>query len=102
MCIRDRSYGDDPWMADGTRDRLRTVANWYGAVAGVVGVAGLAILVRRAAPAGLLVVLTGVGALLPPLIFFGDPRFHVPAVPVAAIGVGVLMVSRRARGPSAT
>ena len=96
------SYGDDPWMADGTRDRLRTVANWYGAVAGVVGVAGLAILVRRAAPAGLLVVLTGVGALLPPLIFFGDPRFHVPAVPVAAIGVGVLMVSRRARAPSAT
>ena len=95
------SYGDDPWMADGTRRLLRRVATGYGLVAGLVGVAGLVVLARRRTPSALVVVLTGVGMLLPPLIFFGDPRFHVPAVPIAAIAIGVLAATLRYRRETA-
>ena len=91
------SYADDPWMSDGERDLLRRLANGYGAVAGILGVIGLGWLVRRARPGPLLLVLATVGLLLPPVIFFGDPRFHVPAVPMAAIGVGALATARRRR-----
>lgn len=87
------SYGTDVFMSDDTRDLLKRVATGYGALAGVAGVAGLVIVARRRTPEGWFVVLTGVGLLLPPLVFFGDPRFHVPAVPIAAIGVGVLVTA---------
>lgn len=97
------SYGDDPWMADGTRELLRGMANVYGIVAGLAGVAGLVVLLRRrAGPAALFVVLTGVGMLVPPLIFFGDPRFHVPAVPIAAIAAGALVAAVSYRDASST
>ena len=88
------SYGDDPWMADDTRRTLRTTANLYALAAAIAGVVGLVLLlVRRRTPPALLVVLAGVGMLIPPIIFFGDPRFHIPAVPVAAVGVGVLVAA---------
>ena len=96
-----QSYGDDPWIAARHRRLLRGAATGYGLLAGVVSLGGLALLVRRRTPSGLFVVLTGVGMLLPPLIFFGDPRFHVPAVPIAAIAIGVLVASYR-RETSAT
>ena len=94
------SYGDDPWMDGDVRRTLRGVANGYALVAGTMAVAGLVVLVRRRAPDSLFVVLTGIGMLLPPLVFFGDPRFHVPAVPIAAIAVGCLVVSLRYRDAS--
>jgi 4-amino-4-deoxy-L-arabinose transferase-like glycosyltransferase len=95
------SYGTDPWLADGTRSLLRGVATGYGLVAGVVALPGLWLLGRRS-PAGLLVVLTGLGMLAPPLLFFGDPRFHVPVVPVAALAVGAVATAvRPARAPAA-
>lgn len=91
------SYGDDPWMSDGERNLLSGVANVYGAAAGTAGAAGLAWLVRRGRPGPLLLVLAAIGLLLPPVIFFGDPRFHVPAVPMAAVGVGGLAVAAERR-----
>jgi hypothetical protein len=98
------SYGDDPFMSHGTRELLRTTATAYGALAGILGVAGLAVLLARGrTPAAVVLVLTGVGMLIPPIVFFGDPRFHVPAVPIVAIGVGVLataLPSRRGRSAS--
>lgn len=84
------SYGDDPWLSDGTRDLLRRGATGYGLLVALAAIPGLWLLARRS-PAGLLVALVGIGMLLPPLAFFGDPRFHVPAVPVAALAVGVLV-----------
>lgn len=91
------SYGDDPWMSEEHRRLLRRLATGYGLLAGLVGAAGLAVLALRRTPSALVVVLTGVGMLVPPLIFFGDPRFHVPAVPIAAIGIGVLAATLRYR-----
>lgn len=92
------SYGDDPFMSRGTRDLLRRTATTYGAVVGLVGVAGLVLLAVRRTPASLFLVLTGIGMIIPPLVFFGDPRFHVPAVPIAAIAAGVLVASYRRVG----
>ena len=87
------SYGDDRFMSRGTRDLLRTTATTFAVVAGLAGTAGLIVLAVRRRPADLFVVLTGIGMLLPPMAFFGDSRFHVPAVPIAAIGAGVLASS---------
>lgn len=94
------SYGTDVFMSSGTRDALGRTANVYALFAALIGSIGLVVLiVRRRTPAGVLVVLTGIGMLIPPLVFFGDPRFHVPAVPIAAIGIGCLVIARsHARG----
>lgn len=92
------SYGDDPWLTAGQRSGLRTAASAYALVAALLALPGLWLLARRS-PAGLLVALVGLGMLLPPLVFFGDPRFHVPAVPVAALAVGVFVGRGRAAGP---
>jgi hypothetical protein len=96
------SYGTDPFLSDGARDLLRRGSTTYGALAGATGVAGLVVLLRRRRADALFVVLTGIGMLIPPLAFFGDPRFHVPAVPIAAIGVGVVVSAARYRSTSAT
>ena len=85
------SYGDDPFMSRGTRDLLRTTATTFAAGAALAGVAGLVLLASGRTAAGVFVVLTGVGMLIPPMAFFGDNRFHVPAVPIAAVGAGVLV-----------
>lgn len=83
------SYGSDAWLGDAARDRLSALASGYGLLAGLVALPGLWVLGRRS-PSGMLVALTGLGVLIPPLMFFGDPRFHVPAVPVAALAVGAV------------
>ncbi|MEA3019294.1 MAG: hypothetical protein QOI47_818 [Actinomycetota bacterium] len=85
------SYGGDPFLSKRTREDLRVLATTYGALAALAGAAGLALLVRKRTPSGLFVVLSGVGMLVPPLVFFGDARFHVPAVPLAAVGAGALV-----------
>jgi len=87
-------------MDDGTRDLLRGVANVYGLLFGLAGLAGVGVLLWRRDPSSFFVVLTGLGMLVPPLIFFGDPRFHVPAVPIAAIAAGALVAAVRYRSTS--
>ncbi|MGI8794641.1 MAG: hypothetical protein ACR2H3_15955 [Acidimicrobiales bacterium] len=89
------SYGDDRFIPPDLRMALSLAANGFALPAAIIGTAGLGVLGfrtrRRDAVGGasLLVALTAAGLLVPPLVFFGDPRFHVPAAPFAAIGVGV-------------
>jgi hypothetical protein len=90
------SYGDDPFMSRGTRDLLRHTANTYAVAVTLVGLGGLVVLAARRTPSSIFLVLTAIGMIIPPLVFFGDPRFHVPAVPIVAIAAGVL-VSRYRR-----
>ncbi|MEA3056120.1 MAG: hypothetical protein QOD30_1552, partial [Actinomycetota bacterium] len=85
------SYGDDPFMSNGTRDLLRRSATTYGAALAILGLGGLVVLAIRRTPSSIFLVLTAVGMIIPPLVFFGDPRFHVPAVPIVAIAAGVLV-----------
>lgn len=92
------SYGDDPFMSRGTRDLLRRGATTYGAVLAVLGIGGFVVLAIRRTPSSIFLVLTGIGMIVPPLVFFGDPRFHVPAVPIAAIAAGALVGRYRSVG----
>ncbi|HEX5614455.1 MAG TPA: hypothetical protein VFZ83_04820 [Acidimicrobiia bacterium] len=99
------SYGDDPFLDPTDRTRLRTVSNWFYAVVGPLGVVALGALVLRRPrldPRAVFLALTFLGVLAPPIVFFGDPRFHVPAVPIVAIGLGAVaadVVARARRAP---
>lgn len=96
------SYGDDRFLRAGHRELLRDVSNAYYAVVGTLGVVALgALVVRRPRfdPRAVFLGLTFLGVLAPPIVFFGDPRFHVPAAPLVAIAIGALgaeLLTRRA------
>jgi len=87
------SYGDDPFLDDDLRERLRDLSNGYALLALVVAVPGVVLLLRRG-PGGVLVVVASLGMLLPVVLFFGDPRFKVPVLPAAAIGIATLAYGR--------
>jgi hypothetical protein len=88
------SYGDDLFLDRRIREDTRNVANAYAAIVLVAAVPGAWFLLRRGAP-GVLVVVAGAGMLLPVVLFFGDPRFKVPVLPVAAVAVAALLYGRR-------
>lgn len=97
------SYGDDVFLTARQRDALKTASNVFYAVVGPLGVAALGWLVLRrprGSPPAVLLGLTFLGVLVPPIVFFGDPRFHVPAAPVVALALGVAgaAVADRVRG----
>jgi 4-amino-4-deoxy-L-arabinose transferase-like glycosyltransferase len=93
------SYSEAPFIQTKLRDYLATAANAYFFM--TVGWAGLGILSwfprRDARRMFCLVMLACI--LAAPLVFFGDPRFHFPAVPllciVAANGVVAAWRARR-------
>lgn len=96
------SYGDGVFLTDGERDALRRLADghWY-----VLGPLGLAAAVAVAAhprlrrDEGLVLLATSaVGLLVPIVLFFGDPRFKVPAVAVAAVLVPCAVAQLLRRG----
>ena len=64
-----------------------------------LGVLGLWRIRARQDVRRLFVVLAMAALAAPPLVFFGDPRFHVPAVPLFAIPVALslLAVVRRVK-----
>lgn len=94
------SYGNDYFIPSFRREVLAFAANAIYYATGALVIAGalafvLAKDVRRlAAMAALLYVLAI------PLVFFGDPRFHFPAIPLAAVVASatiVMLWDRRAR-----
>jgi hypothetical protein len=92
------SYGEDRFLDDAVRSALIGVSDAWFVLAGLAGVAGLVVLAVRRRPDGLAVVLVTASLLAAPLASFGDPRFKVPAVPLACVGIGVLvdaLASRR-------
>jgi 4-amino-4-deoxy-L-arabinose transferase-like glycosyltransferase len=83
------SYGDGAFLTDGERDALRRLADGHWYVLGPLGL-GAAVAVaahpRLRRDEGLVLLVTSaVGLLLPIVLFFGDPRFKVPAVAVLAV-----------------
>lgn len=83
------SYGDDRFLAGGTRDLVRRAADGFWYVAGPLSLAaGVAALARprlRRDPRLVLVLACAVGVLVPVVAFFGDARFKVPAAPFLAV-----------------
>jgi 4-amino-4-deoxy-L-arabinose transferase-like glycosyltransferase len=96
----NESYGSNYFIEKEMRDYLSTAANAYYFV--TIGWAGLGLLywLRRRDPRRTFCLILVACILLPPLAFFGDPRFHFPVIPlvciVAATGV---VVAWQARSP---
>lgn len=96
-------YGDDGFLQPSHRDRYRRLADgaWY--LLGTLGlVAALAVVTvgrLRRHPRLVLLLVAAVGLLLPVVLFFGDARFKVPAVPVLAVLVAAVPPALRRPAP---
>jgi 4-amino-4-deoxy-L-arabinose transferase-like glycosyltransferase len=87
------SYGNNQYLGSHERKLLGTVSDFYFFAALGLGVLGLW-RVRVGQDARRLFVVLAMAALAaPPLVFFGDPRFHVPPVPLFAIPVALALVA---------
>ena len=84
------AYGEDRFIRRDLRDALATLANLYFFAVAGLGLLGLSVLARRRADR-LLVLLTLAGFALTPLAFFGNTRFHVPAIPLLALSAAALL-----------
>lgn len=93
------SYGDGPFLPGALRRGLALVADVAFFVLLVVALLGIPALGRGRDPRRLLVLLAPGALLLPPLAFFGDPRFHVPAVPLLGVLAAAALGARYRRGP---
>lgn len=97
------SYGEDEHLRDGTRSALRWILNGYYVVVALAALVGSVLVLRRRRddPSALLVLLVGLSGALLPVLFFGGPRFKIPAVPtlalLAAVAVEALLQRRATR-----
>jgi hypothetical protein len=94
------SYGGDPFLPDGLRTALKLLADAIYYVVGLLAIVGAARVARKGSSRARLVLAWAVVLLAVPLLFFGGPRFHLPALPFAAVFAAVavdLAVERRAR-----
>ena len=95
------SYGADVFIPKGWRSLLARVADlWFFAVLAVAAL-GIPRFRREADPRRAAFLWSMVAVAVPPLIFFGHPRFHVPVVPflaVLAASAGVAMWTARRNG----
>jgi hypothetical protein len=87
------SYGNDPFIPQFRRDVLALAANAIYYAAGAIAIAGamafaLSKDIRRA-----LILATLLYVLAIPLVFFGDPRFHFPAIPLVCVIAAATVVA---------
>lgn len=84
--IAIQTLGGDPVLSDRTVDVVRPLADGYYYVVLVLGVAGLPLLAgSRARPVRLLVASALVGLTGIVLLLWGNPRFHVPLLPLLSL-----------------
>jgi hypothetical protein len=76
---------------------LEIVANVYFFVAVVLGLLAVPAFLGRHRPWRLFFLLAAAALAVQPLIFFGDPRFHVPVLPFVAVLAAVLLTRTRSR-----
>jgi 4-amino-4-deoxy-L-arabinose transferase-like glycosyltransferase len=95
------SYKDDRFIDRGLRRTLFVIANtWYYACA-ALALFGLYAFVRRRDDTRLLMMLFAMlGLILVPLMFIGEPRYHLPVLPFVALlaAVPVTALIRRLAG----
>ena len=83
--------GGRAFLGDGVRRVLTTVADIWFAVVMIAGVVGLVLLCRgwRRRPSQALVVVSALALLALPSLLWGNPRFHVPLLPLAAVAAAI-------------
>jgi 4-amino-4-deoxy-L-arabinose transferase-like glycosyltransferase len=83
--LASESYGSDRFVPSAWRHLLEIVADAYFFVASALAVVAVPMYVRRVHPWRRFLLLAAAVLSVQPLIFFGDPRFHVPVLPFAAV-----------------
>jgi hypothetical protein len=85
------SYGANPFVPGAFRRALEVLADVYFFAALVLGVLAVPAFVRRGRPWHLFFLLAAAALAVQPVIFFGDPRFHVPVLPFIAVLAAVAL-----------
>jgi 4-amino-4-deoxy-L-arabinose transferase-like glycosyltransferase len=89
--LASESYGANPFVPSVWRRVLEIVANAYFFVTLVLGVLAVPAFLGRHRPWRLFFLLAAAALAVQPLIFFGDPRFHVPVLPFVAVLAAVIL-----------
>lgn len=79
------SYGNDPFIPEPRKGMLVFAANAIYYATGIVVILGAAAFALSSDIRRAFVLLAMLYVLAVPLAFFGDPRFHFPAIPLAII-----------------
>ena len=87
------SYGDDRFLDANVRNALTRVADGFFFVTVAVGAVGMFGLARPFDARRFFFLLALLGLALVPLVFFGDARFHVPAMPLLVIPAAWMAVT---------
>lgn len=93
--LASESYGSNRYIPSFLRRTLEIVADGYFFVALVLGVLAVPVFVGRGRPWRLFFLLAAVALAVQPLIFFGDPRFHLPVLPFMAVLTAVTLSRSR-------
>jgi 4-amino-4-deoxy-L-arabinose transferase-like glycosyltransferase len=89
------SYGSNRFMPSALRRVLQIVADFKFFAALALAVLAVPAFVRRGRPWQLFFLLAAAALAAQPLIFFGDPRFHVPVLPFLAVLAAVTLSRSR-------
>jgi 4-amino-4-deoxy-L-arabinose transferase-like glycosyltransferase len=89
--LASESYGANRFIPSVWRRVLEIVADVYFFVALVLGLLAVPAFLGRHRPRRLFFLLAAAALAVQPLIFFGDPRFHVPVLPFVAVLAAVLL-----------
>jgi 4-amino-4-deoxy-L-arabinose transferase-like glycosyltransferase len=92
------SYGNDYFIPNFRREVLAFAANAVYYATGLIAMAGVLAFALAKDPRRLTVVLALLYVLAIPLVFFGDPRFHHPAIPLAVVIAAATIVRLWDRG----
>jgi 4-amino-4-deoxy-L-arabinose transferase-like glycosyltransferase len=91
------SYGSNRYISSTLRRALEITADAYFFVALALSALAVPAFIRRRRPWRLFFLLAALALAVQPLIFFGDPRFHVPVLPFVAVFAAVTLVRARDR-----
>jgi hypothetical protein len=83
--LASESYGTNRFVPSALRRVLEIVADTYFFIGLALAAVTVPAFVRRDQPWRLFFVLAAAVLAVQPLIFFGDPRFHVPVLPFVAV-----------------
>jgi 4-amino-4-deoxy-L-arabinose transferase-like glycosyltransferase len=86
------SYGESAFISHSLRNVLEYAANGWFWGTSVIGLFGLRSFVSRRHPRRRAVVATMVALAVPIVIFFGDPRFKLPVIPLLAVAAAAAIV----------
>jgi 4-amino-4-deoxy-L-arabinose transferase-like glycosyltransferase len=97
------SYGDDPFINRHLRTVLaRTADNYFFITISLGGLGLIGLALSRGDPRRVFFLLATLAFAGIPLVFFGDARFHVPAMPLLSVTAAWAVVSAASAAPRLT